>query len=94
MFFYYLHNLYVFVAKNIDRRLPSIKLVVSIMLYSMPFQSSLYKAPCCRTLWSWFIHLCIDIDRYRYGYGYRYILLTFNVEIKILDIIHLLHKYY
>ena len=61
--FYYLHNLYVFVAKNIDRRLPSIKLVVSIMLYSMPFQSSLYKAPCCRTLWSWFIHLCIDIDR-------------------------------
>ena len=36
-----------------------------------------------------------QIDRYRYRCGYRNILLTlFNVEIKILAIIHLLHKCY
>ena len=39
-FFYYLWNLFVFVGKNIDWRLPSMKLVVSIMLYGTHSQSS------------------------------------------------------
>ena len=32
-FFYYLENIFVFVGKNIDWGLPSMKLVVTIMLY-------------------------------------------------------------
>ena len=41
-FLHYLWNLFVFVGKNIDWRLPSMKLAVSIMLYWIPSQSSLY----------------------------------------------------
>ena len=55
---YYLWNLFVFADKDIDWRLPSMKLVVSVMLYWIPSQPSLYIAPCCRALWSWFIHIC------------------------------------
>ena len=40
-FLYYLQNLFVFVGKNIDWILPSMKIVVSIMLYWTPSQSSL-----------------------------------------------------
>ena len=38
VFLYYLSNLFVFVGKNIDWRLPSMKLVVSIMLSWIPSQ--------------------------------------------------------
>ena len=38
VFLYYLSNLFVFVGKNIDWRLPSMKLVVSIMLPWIPSQ--------------------------------------------------------
>ena len=42
IFWYFLWNLFVFVGKSIDRRwLSSMKLVVSIMLYWIPSQSSL-----------------------------------------------------
>ena len=44
----------------IDWRLPSMKLVVS-MLYQIPSESSLYIAPCCQALLSWCIHLYIYI---------------------------------
>ena len=40
-FLYYLWNVFVFVGKNIDWRLPTMKLVVSIILYWIPSQSSL-----------------------------------------------------
>ena len=37
-FLYYLWNLFAFAGKNTDWRLPGMKLVVSIMLYWIPFQ--------------------------------------------------------
>ena len=43
-FLYYLRNLFVFLGKNIDWRLLSMKLVVSIILYWIPSQSSLYQS--------------------------------------------------
>ena len=42
VYLYYLWNLFVFVGKNIACRLPSMKLVLSIVLHWISSQSSLY----------------------------------------------------
>ena len=55
-FFVLLMKSFCFCTKNIDWRLPCMKLIVSIILYWILSHSSLYTAPFCWSLWSWFIH--------------------------------------
>ena len=45
MFFCITYEIFVFESKNIDWRLPSIKLVVSIILYGIPSQSGFRYNP-------------------------------------------------
>ena len=80
-FLYSLWNLFVFVRKNIHWRLSSMKLVVSIMLYWIPFQSGLYTASFYRAIWSWFIHTCKLIYIYIYISIYLYVYLYLSLYI-------------
>ena len=56
VFFVLLMKSFCFCTKNIDWRLPCMKLIVSIILYWILSYSSLYIAPFCWSLWSWFIY--------------------------------------
>ena len=56
VFFVLLMKYFCFCTKNIDWRLPRMKLIVSIILYWILSLSSLYIAPFCWSLWSWLIH--------------------------------------
>ena len=60
---HYLWNLFVFVGKNIDWRLPSMKLAVSIMLYWIPSQSSLYLylSICLSVYLSVYLSICLSV---------------------------------
>ena len=53
VFLYYLWNFFDFVGKHIDWRLPSMKIIVSIMLHWIPSKSSLYisKIQCPKYKW-------------------------------------------
>ena len=77
-FFVLLMKSFCFCTKNIDWRLPCIKLIVSVILYWILSHSSLYTAPFCWSLWSWFIHT--------YTLIYIYVLY-------ILYILYILHIY-
>ena len=86
VFSYYLWNLSVFVGNNIDWRLSSMELVVSIMLYWIPFQSGLYKPSFYGAIWSWFIqtYKLLYIYMYIYLYIYHiYILYIIYINISI-----------
>ena len=92
-FLYSLWNLFVFVRKNIHWRLSSMKLVVSIMLYWIPFQSGLYTASFYRAIWSWFIHTCKLIYIYIYIYIYLYIYMYIYISLYTYIIYIYIYKY-
>ena len=93
-FLYSLWNLFVFVRKNIHWRLSSMKLVVSIMLYWIPFQSGLYTASFYRAIWSWFIHTCKLIYIYIYLYIYMYIYISLYTYIIYIYIYKYIYIYF
>ena len=95
-FLYSLWNLFVFVRKNIHWRLSSMKLVLWIMLYWIPFQSGLYTASFYRAIWSWFIHTCKLIYIYISIYLYVYLYLSlyiYNIYIYKYIYIYFIYTY-
>ena len=94
VFLYYLWNLFVFVGKNIDWRLSSMKLVVSIMLYWIPFQSGLYTASFYRAIWSWIIHTYKLLYIYMYIYIYYIYIYIIHIYIYIFTYIYIIYILY
>ena len=87
VFLYYLSNLFVFVGKNIDWRLPSMKLVVSIMLSWIP--SQLIHIIYIYTynhihIYIIYIYIHIYVNKHVYMYIYIYMHAWWNEKTKVL----------